>query len=72
MEPNERLAAVRDGLTVMYERVARLIEEQDDLSMMIPGYEWTVREMAVHIAGGIRRYAALANGEYDLSALTFD
>jgi len=72
MEPNERLAAVRDGMTVMYERVARLIEEQDDLSMMIPGFEWTVREMAVHLAGGIRRYTALANGEYDLSALTFD
>ncbi len=72
MEPNERLAAVRDGLPVMYERVARLIEEQDDLSIMIPGFEWTVREMAVHLAGGIRRYAALANGEYDLSALTFD
>ena len=72
MEPNERLAAVRDGLTIMYERVARLIEEQDDLSMMIPGFEWTVREMAVHLAGGIRRYAALANGEYDLSALKID
>jgi uncharacterized protein (TIGR03083 family) len=56
----------------MYERAARLVEEQDDLSMMIPGFEWTVREMAVHLAGGIRRYAALANGEYDLSALTFD
>jgi uncharacterized protein (TIGR03083 family) len=72
MEPNERLAAVRDGLTVMYGRVARLIEAQGDLSMMIPGFEWTVREMAVHLAGGTRRYAALANGEYDLSALTFD
>lgn len=72
MEPNERLAAVRDGLPIMYERVARLIEEQDDLSMMIPGFEWTVREMAVHLAGGIRRYTALANGEYDLSALTVD
>jgi uncharacterized protein (TIGR03083 family) len=56
----------------MYERVARLIEAQDDLSMMIPGFEWTVREMAVHLAGGVRRYAALANGEYDLSALTLD
>ncbi len=72
MKPNERLAAVREGLSVMYERVARLIEQQDDLSMMIPGFEWTVREMAVHLAGGTRRYAALANGEYDLSALTFD
>jgi uncharacterized protein (TIGR03083 family) len=72
MEPNERLAAVRDGLTVMYERAARLIEEQEDLSIMIPGFEWTVREMAVHLAGGIRRYAALASGEYDVSAVTID
>jgi uncharacterized protein (TIGR03083 family) len=72
MEPNERLAAVRDGLTVMYERAARLIEEQDDLSMMIPGFEWNVREMAVHLAGGTRRYAALVSGEYDLSAVIID
>ena len=66
------IAAVRDGLAVMYERVARLIEEQDDLSMKIPGFEWTVREMAVHTAGGTRRYAALANGEYDLSGLVIN
>jgi uncharacterized protein (TIGR03083 family) len=56
----------------MYERLARLVEEQDDLSMMIPGFDWTVREMAVHLAGGTRRYAALARGEYDLSALNLD
>jgi uncharacterized protein (TIGR03083 family) len=72
MEPNERLAAVRDGMTVMYERAAQLIEVQDDLATMIPGFDWTVREMAVHLAGGIRRYAALINGEYDLSALVID
>jgi uncharacterized protein (TIGR03083 family) len=72
MEPTERLAAVREGFPLMYERVARLIQDQDDLSMMIPGLEWSVREMAVHLAGGTRRYAALANGEYDLSAVTFD
>jgi uncharacterized protein (TIGR03083 family) len=72
MKPNERLAAVRDGLTTMYERVARLIEDQGDLSMMIPGFEWTVREMAVHLAGGTRRYAALVSGEYDLSGLVID
>ena len=72
MKPDERLAAARAGLTIMYERVARLIEEQDDLSMVIPGFEWTVREMAVHLAGGARRYAALARGEYDLSALVID
>ena len=72
MEPSERLAAVREGIPIVYERVARLIEEQDDLSMMIPGFEWTVREMAVHLAGGVRRYTALANGEFDLSGVTFD
>jgi uncharacterized protein (TIGR03083 family) len=72
MDPNERFAAVRDGFQVWYERFARLIEVQDDLSMMIPGLEWTVREMAVHVAGGTRRYAALACGEYDVSAVTLD
>jgi uncharacterized protein (TIGR03083 family) len=72
MEPTETLSAVRDSLTVMAERYARLVEDRDDTSTPIPGSEWTVREAAVHVAGGFRRYAALATGELDLTKVPFD
>jgi len=72
MEPTEILAAAREGLTAMGERYARLVEDLEDTSIPIPDSEWTVREAAVHVAGGPRRYAALATGEVDLSAVPAD
>lgn len=72
MEPTEILAAAREGLTDMGERCARLVEDLEDTSIPIPGSEWTVREAAVHVAGGPRRIAALATGQFDLSAVRLD
>ncbi len=69
MEPTEILAAAREGLTDMGERCARLVEDLEDTSIPIPGSEWTVREAAVHVAGGTRRIAGLATGQFDLSAV---
>ena len=68
MDPNERLAAAREALTVMAERCACLVEDFDDTSIPIPGSEWTVREAAVHMAGGGHRHAAMAEGEPSLLA----
>ena len=63
MGPGEIVAGARDGLAVMAERYARLIEGVGDTSVPIPGSEWSVREAAVHTAGGGHRYAALARGD---------
>ena len=63
MEPGEILAAARDGFTVTVERYAELLESVRDTSIAIPGSEWTVRDAAVHVAGGTQRMVALANGE---------
>lgn len=72
MEPAEVLAAAREGLEVMAERYARLVEELDDLSAPIPGSEWTVRDAAVHLTGHGHRYAALAAGESSLASMPVD
>ena len=63
MGPGEILAGARDGLAVMAERYARLVEGVGDTSVPIPGSEWSVRDAAVHTAGGGHRYAALARGD---------
>lgn len=55
-------AAARDGLTIVVERYARLVEAQSDTSTRIPASEWTVRDAAVHLAGSNHRHIALANG----------
>ena len=57
------LAAARDGLVVMAERYAELVENVPDTSTAIPGSEWTVRDAAVHLAGANHRLVALASGE---------
>lgn len=72
MEPTEMLAAARDGLTVMAERYARLVEGLEDTSVPIPGSEWTVRDAAAHLCGNGHRYAALATGEGSYSAIQMD
>jgi uncharacterized protein (TIGR03083 family) len=68
----ETFAAVRDGLAVMYERYARLLDKVDDTSIPVPGLDWTVRETAVHVSGTPLRYGAVACGDLDLSAIPGD
>jgi uncharacterized protein (TIGR03083 family) len=68
----ETLAAVGEGLAVMYERYARLLDEVEDTSVPVPGLDWTVRETAVHVSGAPLRYGALASGDLDLSAVPGD
>lgn len=63
MEPGAILAAARDGLAVMAERFARLVEDVADTSIPIPGSVWSVREAAVHTAGGGHLFAAMARGD---------
>jgi uncharacterized protein (TIGR03083 family) len=63
MDVSEFLGAVRDAIVVMAERYARLVENVEDSSIPIPGSEWTIREAAVHTAGGGHRYSALARGD---------
>jgi uncharacterized protein (TIGR03083 family) len=72
MDATGTLAAVRDGLTVMYERYAQLVGSVADTSVAVPGLDWTIRDVAVHTAGGPGRYAALATGTVDLSAVVAD
>jgi len=63
MDSAELLAAAHDGFAVTVERLAQLLEGVRDTSIPIPDSEWTVREAAVHVAGGTHRMVALANGE---------
>ena len=56
------LAAARDGLAVMAERYAGLVESVRDTSIAIQDSEWTVRDAAVHSAGSNHRLVALAGG----------
>ena len=63
MEPDGILAAAREAFTDSVERFARLMETVSDTSVAIPGSEWTVRDAAVHVAGGTQRMIRLANGE---------
>lgn len=72
MEPTERIAVVREGLRDMYERYAQLVEGLEDASILLPGSEWTIREAAVHVSGGPRRYGALVTGDVDLSNVQLD
>lgn len=62
-DPTEILAAARDGLQITVERYAGLVETQADTSTPIPGSEWSVRDAAVHVAGGNHRHIAYATGE---------
>src|SRR5258706_7296193 len=61
MEPDQTLAAAKAALTTTAERFAELLEGAD-VSVAIPGSDWTVRDAAFHLAGGNLRYRALANG----------
>jgi len=72
MEAIETLAAAREGLTDTAERCARLVEDLVNTAIPIPGSEWTVREAAVHLAGGPRMVAARATGQIEASAAPFD
>src|SRR5882724_1866380 len=72
MDPDTTLSAAREGLTVMTERYARLVEDLDDTSVPIPGSDWTVRDAAVHLSHHGHRYAAMISGEISVSAVPFD
>jgi uncharacterized protein (TIGR03083 family) len=63
MVAGDILATVREALTVMAERYARLVEAVADTGLPIPGSEWSVREAAVHTAGGGHLHAAMATGD---------
>ena len=72
MEPTEKIAVVREGLRDQYERYAQLVEGLEDASIPLPPSEWTIREAAVHVSGGPRRYSALVLGDVDLSNVPLD
>jgi uncharacterized protein (TIGR03083 family) len=72
MEPSDRLAAAREALTVMAERYARLVEGLDDMSVPIPGSDWTVRDAAVHLSRHGHRYTAMVRGEFSVAAVPID
>lgn len=72
MEPTERIMVVREGLSDMYERYAQLVEGLEDPSVPLADSEWTIREAAVHVSGGPRRYAAVVSGDVDLSSVPVD
>jgi uncharacterized protein (TIGR03083 family) len=72
MEPSERLTAAREALTVMAERYAWLVERLDDMSVPIPGSDWTVRDAAVHLSRHGHRYTAMVRGEFSVSAVPID
>lgn len=61
-DPSSALRAGRAALEAAAARVAALVAAAPDSSLPIPGSAWTVRDAAVHIAGGGHRYAALARG----------
>lgn len=62
MDPATALGAARAALEVAAARVGALIAAAPDSSTPIPGSTWTVRDAAVHLAGGGHRYAALVEG----------
>jgi uncharacterized protein (TIGR03083 family) len=72
MESSERLAAARAALPEVAERYARLVEQLDDLSVPIPGSDWTVRDAAVHLSRHGHRYAAMVLGDFSVSAVPID
>jgi uncharacterized protein (TIGR03083 family) len=63
MRPGDLLAAARAGLSEVVERYARLVESSPQTSIPIPGSQWTVRDAAVHLAGGNQRHIAYIRGD---------
>lgn len=62
MQPTDTLAGAQAGLTVVVEGFARLVEARTQISIPIPGSSWTVRDAAVHLAGGNHRHIAYVKG----------
>lgn len=68
MDTEDPLALICHELPLVTSRLADLVVSAPDLSVMARQSEWTVREVAVHVAVGARCFAELAELEPGQSA----
>jgi uncharacterized protein (TIGR03083 family) len=66
------LADLQDGVRRASAEVVKVLRTEPDVQAVTPGGEWTVRETAVHLICGIRKYTILLEGRPSRFQTSFD